>query len=263
MREWSRPAEFSFVILKPFWQQMVVCIACCYCFTGYLVFALFQFRLHEKLIVLNVRQKLHRDLHDDIGATLSSIKVYTEVLQDDPGNSIIIGLIKENAEDMISQLELIAWATNPQNDSFKRLCELMKKYAIPACYAKKLNWYLIRTRIQPQLIIPGNVRKNLFLVFKEAMNNIIKYSEATGCRTEMVIRNRKFILEISDNGNRDEQGGPGTWLWNAEYAKTGRRIKGKALRYHLLAGNGVNIRMMIPFPFKIPYTWDERGKEYQ
>ena len=75
----------------------------------------------------------------------------------------------------------------------------MQKYAIPACYAKKIDLLFKTDGIQSQLIIPGNVRKNLFLVFKEAINNVIKYSEATGCTTEMKIRNRKFVLEISDN----------------------------------------------------------------
>ncbi len=258
---WSRPAEFSFEILKPFWQRWWFILLLLF-LTGYLVFALFQFRLHEKLVVLNVRQKLHRDLHDDIGATLSSIKVYTEVLQDDPGNSIIIGLIRENAEDMISQLELIAWATNPQNDSFKSLCELMKKYAIPACYAKKIDFDFRTDSIQSQLIIPGNVRKNLFLVFKEAINNILKYSEATACKAEMVIRNHKFILEISDNGKgmKKEERDHGYGMQNMH--KRAEELKG-TLDLITAPGMGVTIRMVIPFPFKIPYTWDERGKEYQ
>ena len=258
---WSNPAEFTFTILKPFWQQWWF-IMLMLLLIGYLVFALFQFRLHEKLVVLNVRQKLHRDLHDDIGATLSSIKVYTEVLQDDPGNSIITGLIRENAEDMISQLELIAWATNPQNDTFKKLCELMRKYAIPACYAKKIEFNFRSESISSNLIIPGNVRKNLFLVFKEAVNNIIKYSEATACASEMVIMNHKFILEISDNGKGMDVAGREHGYGMQNMAKRAEELKGK-LEVASSPGNGVTIRMIIPFPFKIPYTWDEKGKEYQ
>ena len=257
---WSEPDIFSFEILTPFWQKwwFILLIAL---LLGYLIFALFQFRLHEKLVVLNLRQKLHRDLHDDIGATLSSIKVYTEVLQDDPGNSIITGLIKENAEEMIGQLELIAWATNPQNDSFKSLCDLMKKYAIPACYAKKIDLSFSADNIQGQLMIPGNVRKNLFLVFKEAVNNVIKYSEASACAAEMTIRNHRFILQISDNGvgmiNKGKEQGYGM----QNMRKRAEELKGK-LEVSSIPGKGVTVRMMIPFPFKIPYTWDERGKEY-
>jgi hypothetical protein len=258
---WSNPAVFTFEILTPFWQKWWFVVLMIF-LLGYLVFVLFQFRLHEKLMVLNVRQKLHRDLHDDIGATLSSIKVYTEVLQEDPGNSIITGLIRENAEEMIGQLELIAWATNPQNDSFKSLCDLMKKYAIPACYAKKIELSFSAETVPALLIIPGNVRKNIFLVFKEAINNILKYSEATACKVDMGIRNHKFILKVSDNGRGMIYAGKENGSGMQNMRKRAEELGG-TLDVSSIPGNGVTILMMISFPFKIPYTWDERGKDYQ
>lgn len=258
---WSRPASFTFEILKPFWQtwwfiMLMIVLA------GYLVFLLFQFRLHEKLVVMNVRQKLHRDLHDDIGATLSSIKVYTEVLRDDPGNSVIIGLIRDNAEEMIGQLELISWATNPQNDSFKSLCELMKKYAVPACYAKKIELTFLSETIHSHLLIPGNVRKNIFLVFKEAVNNIIKYSEASVCSVEIVIRHRKFILHIADDGKGFTEQGKEKGYGIQNMQNRAEELKG-TLVLSSSPGEGVTIELAIPYPFKIPNTWDERGREYQ
>ncbi len=258
---WSKPAVFTFEILTPFWQKWWFVVLMIF-LLGYLVFVLFQFRLHEKLMILNVRQKLHRDLHDDIGATLSSIKVYTEVLQEDPGNSIITGLIKENAEEMIGQLELIAWATNPQNDSFKSLCDLMKKYAIPACYAKKIELLFSAETVPALLIIPGNVRKNIFLVFKEGINNILKYSEATACKVEMGIRNHKFMLQVSDNGRGMIHAGKENGSGMQNMKKRAEELGG-TLDVSSIPGNGVTILMMIPFPFKIPYTWDERRKDYQ
>jgi signal transduction histidine kinase len=106
------------------------------------------------------------------------------------------------------------------------------------------------------------VRKNLFLVFKEAVNNIIKYSEATECKTEMVIMNHKFILEISDNGKGMDKSRREHGYGMQNMTKRAEELKGR-LEVVSSPGNGVTIRMIIPFPFKIPYTWDEKGKEYQ
>jgi signal transduction histidine kinase len=137
----------------------------------------------------------------------------------------------------------------------------MKKYAIPACYAKKIDLIFSSDSIQGQLMIPGNVRKNLFLVFKEAVNNVIKYSEASACSVDMDISNHRFILQIADNGvgmiNKGKEQGYGM----QNMRKRAEELKGN-LEVSSIPGKGVTVRMMIPFPFKIPYTWDERGKEY-
>jgi ligand-binding sensor domain-containing protein len=162
--------------------------------------ALFQFRLKQKTKVLAVRQKLHRDLHDDVGATLSSVKVYSEILQTNMNNPLIIELIKNNAAEMIDKLEIIAWATNPQHDTFKSFKELMHKYASPVCYAKNIHLNIQCFGVDDEMIMPGDIRQNLFLIFKEAINNTIKYSEASQCDVQTLIRNHKFYFQIKDNG---------------------------------------------------------------
>jgi len=137
--EFNGPVKSIFIqITPPFWKTwwfislviLIIVIA---------VNALFQFRLKQKMQVLNVRQKLHRDLHDDVGATLSSVKIYSEILQTNLNNPLITELIKNNASDMIDKLEVIAWATNPQHDTFKSFKELINKYAAPVCYAKNID----------------------------------------------------------------------------------------------------------------------------
>ena len=138
----------------------------------------------------------------------------------------------------------------------------MKKYAIPACYAKKIELTFSADSVPALLIIPGNVRKNIFLVFKEAINNILKYSEASACKVEMGIRNHKFILQVSDNGRGMIHAGKENGSGMQNMRKRAEELGGM-LDISSIPGNGVIILMMIPFPFKIPYTWDEKGKDYQ
>ncbi len=161
---------------------------------------LFRIRLKQKMQILKVRQKLHRDLHDDVGATLSAVKVYSEILQSDTQNPVIIELIKNNAIDMIDKLEIIAWATNPQHDTFKSFKGLISQHASSICYAKHISLSIKSHDINDTAVMQGDIRQNLFLIFKEALNNIIKHAEASQCKVSLSIVNQRLCFVISDNG---------------------------------------------------------------
>jgi signal transduction histidine kinase len=161
---------------------------------------LFQFRLRQKMQILKVRQKLHRDLHDDVGATLSAVKVYSEILQSDSQNPLLIELIKNNAVDMIEKLEVIAWATNPQHDTFKNFKEIISQHATSICYAKHIRLLIKSNDINETTVMPGDIRQNLFLIFKEALNNIIKHAEASQCEVFLSMNHQRLCFAISDNG---------------------------------------------------------------
>lgn len=227
-----------------------------------IVYALFQFRLKQKLKIFNVRQKLHRDLHDDVGATLSSIKVYSEILQTNPQNILITGLIKDNAVEMIDQLEVISWATDPKNDSFRSLNDLMKKYALPACHSKNIELIIQYQGINEDMMMTGSIRQNLFLIFKEAVNNIIKYAEATKCDVQIFIRNQQFFLQIADNGNGFQGVTKGSGSGWKNMRKRAEDLHGK-LNMETVNGKGITITVSLPYPFKIPYSWDKEGKDYK
>lgn len=218
--------------------------------------ALFQFRLKQKMKVLVVRQKLHRDLHDDVGATLSSIKVYSEILQNNSDNTLITELIKTNAADMIDKLEIIAWATNPQHDTFKSFKELINKYASAICHAKNIEWNLEYDGANENMIMPGDVRQNLFLIFKEAINNVIKYSEASQCNVHIDVRYRKFSFKITDNGKGFSGVTKGNGSGWKNMQKRCEEINGKVI-IESKDGKGTIISISLPYPFKIPSLWDK------
>lgn len=230
---------------------------------GIIVFALFtnqkrKFQNHQKLFAL--RERLHRDLHDDVGATLSSVKAYSEILKDNPDNPVIAELIKDNAAEMIERLEVIAWATNPAHDNFGSLKNRMIKFITPLCHAKKISCAVESKGIDDGMDVPGDFRQNIFLVFKEAVNNTIKYAAATDCSASMFIENRNFILQINDNG-RGTDGtvkGSGNGWKNME--KRADELNGKLI-IESSPGNGTIITFSIPYPFKIPNTWDRKESE--
>jgi streptogramin lyase/two-component sensor histidine kinase len=253
--EWNpEPVIISFTILTP-WYRTWWFIALLILAITAGVFILFRYRLNQKIKIYTVRQRLHRDLHDDVGATLSSVKAYSEILKDNPDNPVIAELIKDNAAEMIERLEVIAWATNPVHDNFGSLKNRMIKFITPLCHAKKMSCKVESKDIDDGLDMPGEFRQNIFLVFKEAVNNTIKYADATDCSASMLIENRNFILQISDNG-RGSDGtvkGSGTGWKNMQ--KRAEELKGQ-LKIASVPEKGTTITFSVPYPFKIPNTWD-------
>ena len=160
---------------------------------------LYNEQLHVKK-ELEIRDRISRDLHDDVGGTLSSVKAYSEILEDNPNNPFIAELIKINSTEMLERLEVISWATNPQHDNLKSLKNMMIKFAAPLCHSTNIQFNIQSDGMDEEMLMSGEVRQNIFLVFKEAVNNMIKYADATECNTQLFIRNNHFVLQIADNG---------------------------------------------------------------
>ena len=198
----------------------------------------------------HTREQISRDLHDDVGATLSSVKAYSEILKDNPGNSVIAELIKDNADEMIERLEVIAWATNPQHDNFKSLKNSVQKFVMPICHSQNILCTFDCDGIGDEITIPGEVRQNIFLVFKEVIHNMVKYASATTCSVKLLIDNNKFIMQIIDNGKGLDGSikGSGYGLQNIRNRTT--ELTG-VLNIDSAFGQGTSITMSLPFPFTI------------
>jgi signal transduction histidine kinase len=159
---------------------------------------------------------------------------------------------------MIERLEVIAWATNPQHDNFKSLKNNMTKFATPLCHSKNIQCNIESEGLNEEMQMQGEVRQNIFLVFKEAINNMMKYSEASACNTRMFMEHNQFVLEIKDDGTGFDgivKGG-GSGLKNME--KRTKELNGKLL-INSMPEKGTIITMTLPFPFKIPNSWDAKS----
>jgi ligand-binding sensor domain-containing protein len=257
---WNDEPVFCRFTITPAWYQTWWFISILILTVTAILYMLFRYRLAQKLRVLQIRNRLHRDLHDDVGATLSSVKAYSEILKDNPNNPVIAELIKDNSTEMLERLEVIAWATNPQHDNFKSLKNMMVKFAVPLCHSKKIQFYL-ESAINEEIMIPGEVRQNIFLIFKEAINNMAKYADATECFIQLLMLNSHFHIKITDNGKGFDGTIKGTGNGFKNMEKRAEEFKGK-LTIESVLGKGANINMQIPYPFKIPNSWDTKQAGY-
>ena len=197
-----------------------------------------------------IRERISRDLHDDVGATLSSIKAYSEILKSSPGNLSIADLIKENSSEMIDRLEVIAWATNPVYDNFKSLTNMMSRFASPICHLKNIDFIIQHESIDDHLEIPGETRRHIFVIFKEAINNMQKYAEASTCTTHIYKRKNLFVLQVTDNGKGFDGSIKGTGNGLINMHKRAEEIYGN-LMIVSSPGKGVEITLELAYPFKL------------
>jgi len=164
------------------------------------------------------------------------------------------GLIKENAHEMIERLEVIAWATNPKNDTFLSLKQQISKYAMPLFHANNILFSMNTEAVSNEQVIPGEIRQNCFLIAKEAFNNCIKYAEASSCSITFKQQQGFFQMNIRDNG----KGMDGTVYGTGQGFKNMKRRTGEMRGTFNCnsTSSGTEIELLIPVPFRIPKTWD-------
>lgn len=151
------------------------------------------------------RNRIASDLHDDIGAALSSIRIYSGAaqkhFQSNPVESEkLIQRINESSTGMMDRMSDIVWSINPKNDNGESLVLRMKSFASEVLGSLDIK---VTYRIDEEFeaLKPSTtVRRNLYLIFKEAINNISKYSEATEVMVILEITDDILRMRIEDNG---------------------------------------------------------------
>ncbi|WP_316829776.1 histidine kinase [Pedobacter aquatilis] len=160
----------------------------------------------QRLRLANLRTKISQDLHDEVGATLSGIAMYSYITQEQLKNNQreevnkSLELIKDNAGEMASKLNDIVWAVNPMQDNLYELLERLKDFALQIAAVKYINVSFDIPEILAASKLPMEQRKNIYLICKEAINNAVKYSECSLLKIDVNVINRNINILISDNG---------------------------------------------------------------
>ena len=174
--------------------------------TGMLVIARFRSKQKSRrmLDIAHFRNQIARNLHDDIGSNLSSINILSKIVLahagDHPAIKSDLEKIKERSSTIMESMSDIVWAINPANDSIDKTILKMKEFAAEIAEPEGIN---LKFREGDQLngIKLGiKQRKDLYLIYKEAINNAVKYSCASEICTDLRYQNNMFALIIADDG---------------------------------------------------------------
>ena len=190
---------FDIVIQRPWWKEAWFYTMVFLTGVG-LIYFLAQYRFKQLLLVERVRRTISSDLHDDIGATLSSINIYTELAKKAKNKGTYLNAIQQHSQEVTDKLDDLIWSINPRNDSFEKLVSRMHSYALPVLQAKNIvcNFYFDEALLKEKLSV--QVKQNLYLLFKELINNVVKHSGAKNCSIDFACHKNLIVLSVKDDG---------------------------------------------------------------
>jgi signal transduction histidine kinase len=158
-------------------------------------------RSKRLLEIEKVRNNIARDLHDDMGSALSSINILSQVaLVEKNGNTqSYLQRIGDQSSRMMEDMSDMVWSINPRNDSMNQVLIRMREFASEIFEIKNIE-YQFQENGMAHVILNAEQRKNLFLIFKESINNAAKYSEASRVEISLHQQGQFLVMSIQDNG---------------------------------------------------------------
>jgi ligand-binding sensor domain-containing protein/two-component sensor histidine kinase len=198
-------ANLSFEVLPPFWKKIWFYAGLALA-AGGIVFAIYRYRINEITKRQDIRNKIAQDLHDNIGSTLSSISVYSQVAkiyqqtQKQEELKQALEKISTTSSEMINEISDIVWTINPRNDSMPVMLQRMESFARPLLGAVGVDLQFKIDAAVKNLHLNMTQRKNFYLIFKEAVNNVLKYAQANALTVAIFQQERSLVMEIKDNG---------------------------------------------------------------
>jgi signal transduction histidine kinase len=151
-----------------------------------------------------IRDRIARDLHDDLASTLSSTQIYTEVLKHSEPvtlkQSELLNKISVLLKDSTEAITDIIWNISPAHDNIDLLFMKLKILAIDDCRANSIKLTINENADNRNLIIPDHIKRNVFLIFKEAFNNVIKHASTEKVNIELSLADKHLVMIIEDFG---------------------------------------------------------------
>lgn len=216
-------ATISMTIARPIWQRWWF-IALAALAVSSVIYAFVRYRLAkirevqtalealnksraERLAELQrVRRRIATDLHDDIGSSLTQIAVLSEVARNQAAAlqsetvSMPLESIKGVSRELVETMSDVVWAINPNKDNLHDLVQRMRRFASDVCAGRSIHFELDAPPTEEIMPLGANIRREVFAIFKESINNAVKYSECKNIAADFRIENDTLFLEIKDDG---------------------------------------------------------------
>jgi ligand-binding sensor domain-containing protein len=196
----ATPASVEFVVLAPLWLRgwflALTALAC-----AGLAYAAYRYRVARLLELQSVRTRIATDLHDDVGSSLSQIAILAEVVgrQVDEANPLL-RRIQEISREMVDGLSDIVWAINPRRDTLADVIRRMRRFASELLPARDIRLEFSPPEVVARTELGADFRRELYLVFKEAVNNAVRHSGCSSVQVRIRIEGNYLHLTIRDDG---------------------------------------------------------------
>jgi ligand-binding sensor domain-containing protein/two-component sensor histidine kinase len=206
--EANKILKLHFEVGKPFWRTWWFIILFLFAIAGIFYF-FYRSRLQQLFELQKLRNKISLDLHDELGSTLSSISILSGMAMKEKENTetkAILSEIKESSISMLEKMDDIVWSINPKNDSMESLLLRIRTFAAKLFEAKEINYKIIVDDTIKLIHFPMEYRQHTYLIMKEAVNNLVKYSGCTEAEIAVSCSSSFLKIVIKDNGKGFDPG---------------------------------------------------------
>lgn len=213
-----------------------------------IVYSFFKFREIQYKKLTRIRLNIARDLHDDLGSNLSSIKILSELsasASEGEGKEVLKH-IAEKCRSMMGSISDIVWSINPGKDTLEELVHKIQVFAIESLESIDVNLHFEIPDPLPAMAIPLEYRRHLYLIFKEGINNAAKYSGAQNVHFSIQVNGNSLVMALRDDGRgfsmEDKSNGNGI----ANMRSRAAEMKAKLRMHSFSGGTVVEITVNIP-----------------
>jgi len=244
----NKTTELSIYIKPQFWRTWWFASTLLF-IVALLIYEVHELRVNKLLAVETLRHRVARDLHDDMGSTLSTINILSSMAksrinEDAVKTNEYLIKISEYSERMMDAMDDIVWSIKPSNDSMQKVTARMREFATNVLEAKEIDFDFVVGEHVNDVKLDMEARRDFFLVFKEAVNNAAKYSKAKKVLIRLTMQNKNLQLVVKDDGagfNPAEADGNG--LGNMQ--KRAENMNGNVTIKSFI-GEGTMVRLTIP-----------------
>ena len=237
--------EISITIKNPWYKEWYAFILYIL-LTSVMVYVIYYYRKQQRLKLQAIRDNIARDLHDEIGSNLSSISIFNEVakesaVRNDDNLQAVLNKIGEYTQISQEGMTDIVWMIDSKNDRFENIFIKMRTLASETIGVGNINLTIHFDESLNSLKIPMAYRKNFYLIYKEAINNLLKYSNCSHVIINVKKTGEFISLEIIDDGigfNPNETRGNGLKYMQ----KRAEELNGQ-LSIHSIIGKGTTIKL--------------------
>jgi PAS domain S-box-containing protein len=216
----------------------------------------------ERLAELErVRQRIATDLHDDVGSSLTRISLLSEVVRHqiggaDPALAVPLSSIAALSRELVDSMSDIVWAINPTKDHLSDLSQRMRHFVSDVCTARQIDFRFDTPSPERDVVVGANIRREAFLMFKEAVTNMARHSGCTEAVLEFRADESGLLLRVADNGCG----------FDVDHASAGHGLRSMRERSQALggdltiaseAGRGTIVSFTVPLPQRPQGTGDQ------
>jgi len=195
-------AAIKIIIIPPCWQTWWFRILVFLAVIG-IIFALHSYQVSRRLEMERMRIRIASDLHDDVGASLTKIAVHSEIIQTTPNPQKIIPSAKKIGDvsrDIITTMSDIIWSIDARHDTIGDLLDRMHDFVLSTLSSQQIKVTFNNHGLDHSKKISVDKRQNIYLIYKEAINNIAKHARASEVNIQIENVESEFRMIITDNG---------------------------------------------------------------